>query len=522
MNIILITFVTPASENIRGTSALPYHMIKGGSPTPSLLEGEGDIAHNFSIYTFNNNALSDEKIKEVEKELNVSIKTIPLPKWYLWMMKLHLLFLRIFLEYPFLNYIKLPQKYVEDIKSQNPDLIWVYGEELSRVVRQFPNTKRIQLGPDTESLYYYRMLGQRFVMKNPIDYWKCALMYRKYARMERDFCTDANFTYYAVGEEDVKFLKNLNPKVNAKFLRHPHYEVRDNVNFNFNKGLRHENERDNFNVNFNFNKDISQENENGTHTDNKSISKKFHSPKIKLLIAGQYNLYMKQEADLLIEQISANDNVNENRLPLAPSNLEGELRNENENSNFNVNLNFNEGDDYNDKSKNINPRNLCNPCEIPENTKTQSTSEAPIVHSSQLKKNYTITFLGKGWEKHVEDLRKAGFEVNHIKFAPDYIEEICKHDIQITPIAIGTGTKGKVLDALANGLLVIGTTYALENIAVKHDESCIEYHYPTEVIDILNDIPNNLDKYERMAEAGRQAVLKYHNRRKISSELFGG
>ena len=495
---VLLTITTPASENIRGTSALPYHLM-----------AERDENIDISIYTFNANALSEKKIKEVEKELNVSIKTIPLPKWYLWMMKLHLLFLRIFLKYPFLNYIKLPQKYVEEIKSQNPDLIWVYGEELSRMVKQFPNTKRIQLGPDTESLYYYRMLGQRFVMKNPIDYWKCALMYRKYARMERDFCTDANFTYYAVGEEDANFLKNLNPKVNAKFLRHPHYEVRDN-----------------FNVNFNFNKDISQENENGTHTDNKSISKKFHSPKIKLLIAGQYNLYMKQEADLLIEQISANDNFNFNfnkdRRPLAPSNLEGELRNENKNSNFNVNLNFNEGDDSYDKSKNINPRNLCNPCEITENTKTQSTSEAPIVHSLQLKKNYAITFLGKGWEKHVEDLRKAGFEVNHIKFAPDYIEEICKHDIQITPIAIGTGTKGKVLDALANGLLVIGTTYALENIAVKHGESCIEYHYPSEVIDILNDIPNNLYKYERMAEAGRQAVLKYHNRRKISSELFGG
>ena len=474
MNLILVTLTTPASENIRGTSALPYHL---------MAERNGNI--DISIYTFNANALSDEKIKEVEKELNVSIKTMPLPKWYQWMFKFHLLILRVFLKYPFVNYLTLPQKYVDEIKFQNPDLIWVYGEELSQVVKQFPNTKRIQLGPDTESLYYYRMLGQRFVMKNPTDYWKCALMYRKYARMERDFCTDANFIYYAVGEEDIKFLKNLNPEVNAKFLRHPHYEVRDN----FNKGRHHENF-----------------NENETHTDNKSINKKFHSPKIKLLIAGQYNLYMKQEADLLIEQISVNDNFNENRL----------------HENFNVNLNFNKGDDSNDKSKQINPRNLCNQCEIPENTKTQSTSEAPIVHNSQLKKNYIITFLGKGWEKHVENLRKAGFEVNHIKFAPDYIEEICKHDIQITPIAIGTGTKGKVLDALANGLLVIGTTYALENIAVKHGESCIEYHHPTEVIDILNDIPNNLYKYERMAEAGRQAVLKYHNRRKISSELFGG
>ena len=55
-----------------------------------------------------------------------------------------------------------------------------------------------------------------------------------------------------------------------------------------------------------------------------------------------------------------------------------------------------------------------------------------------------------------------GMKLYHIKFAPDYIEEICKHDIQVTPICIGTGTKGKVLDAIANGLLVIGSWYALE------------------------------------------------------------
>ena len=62
---------------------------------------------------------------------------------------------------------------------------------------------------------------------------------------------------------------------------------------------------------------------------------------------------------------NGNGNENNDRLPLAPSNLEGELKvgNENENSNFNVNLNFNKGDDSNDESKQINPRN---PFEIPE------------------------------------------------------------------------------------------------------------------------------------------------------------
>lgn len=348
------------------------------------------------------------------------------------MFKLHLLFLRIFLKYPFTNFITLPKKYVEEIKAQQPDLIWVMGEELSRIVKQFPEFRRIQIGPDTESLYYYRMMGRRFVMNNPIEYWKCALMYRKYARMEREFCTDENFTYYAVGEEDVRHFQQLNPKVKAKFLRHPHYEVRqhfvnDNVNANDNR--------------------------------------KFHQPKIKLLIAGRYDLYMKQEADELLEELK-NSRIEE------------------------------------------------------------------------LKENYVFTFLGKGWEKHVEALRNTGWEVEHIKFAPDYIEEICKHDIQITPIAIGTGTKGKVLDALANGLLVIGTPYAMENIAVENGVSCIVYQKPEEVIKILLDIVKNDNvnvndnemlryensnrrKYEEIAAEGQRQVLKHHDRKLIAQQLFG-
>jgi hypothetical protein len=425
-SIVLITYNTPSSENIRGTSALPYHIRMG-----TILNANVNANDNFIIYSFNNNGLSDEKIAEVEKELKCTIKKVPLPGWYQWMFKLHLLFLRIFLKYPFTNFITLQKKYVEEIKAQQPDLIWVMGEEQSRIVKQFPEFRRIQIGPDTESLYYYRMMGRRFVMNNPIEYWKCALMYRKYARMEREFCTDENFTYYAVGEEDVRHLQQLNPKVKAKFLRHPHYEVRqhfvnDNVNANDNR--------------------------------------KFHQPKIKVLIAGRYDLYMKQEADLLIQEWK-NGRIEE------------------------------------------------------------------------LKSHYSYTFLGKGWEKHVETMRQAGYEVEHIRFAPDYIEEICKHDIQITPIAIGTGTKGKVLDALANGLLVIGTPYAMENIAVEHGTSCIVYREPQEVIKILMDIVKNDNvnvndnemlryensnrrKYEEIAAEGQRQVLKHHDRKLIAQQLF--
>ena len=100
MKIVLITFVTPYSENFRGTSALPYHLIKGINLAQTNLPDDENIVST-TIYTFNNNGLSREKVKEVALELGVTIKQIPLPKWYLWMFKLHLLFLRVFLKYPF-------------------------------------------------------------------------------------------------------------------------------------------------------------------------------------------------------------------------------------------------------------------------------------------------------------------------------------------------------------------------------------------------------------------------------------
>lgn len=409
MKICMISTMTPASENIRGTSALPYHIRMGG-----ILNGNVNGNDNqFEIYTFNNNGLSDEKIAEVEKELKCSIKKVPLPKWFTFVFRFHLLFIRLFLKYPIHHYVKLPQQYVDEIKAKKPDLIWVYGAEWSRVVNQFEGFRRIHTLPDSEALYYYRMLGQRFVTHDWKKFWRCTLMYPKFLALERSYSTDSSILYHLVGEEDAKFLQMMNPGIQAHFIRHPHYEVRqhfvnDNVNANDNR--------------------------------------KFHLPKIKVLIAGQYNYYMKQEADLLSEEL--------------------------------------------------------------------------IVKSEELAPHYVITFLGKGWEKHVESLREAGYEVSHITFAPDYIEEIVKHDIQITPIAIGTGTKGKVLDALANGLLVIGTPYAMENIAVEHGTSCIVYQEPQEVIKILMDIPGNVHKYEEMAAEGQRLVLKHHDRGLIARQLF--
>ena len=60
----------------------------------------------------------------------------------------------------------------------------------------------------------------------------------------------------------------------------------------------------------------------------------------------------------------------------------------------------------------------------------------------------------------------------------------------------------------------------MENIAVEHGKSCVVWETPSQLIDTLLDIPNNIADYEQMAEAGRQAILQEHNPQIIAKQLF--
>lgn len=143
-----------------------------------------------------------------------------------------------------------------------------------------------------------------------------------------------------------------------------------------------------------------------------------------------------------------------------------------------------------------------------------------LVHSG-MAQYYTFTFLGKGWENEAEKMRSVGWDCQYLSFVENYGEELTHYDVQLAPISIGTGTKGKVLDAFANGLLVLGTWFALENIAVKPGVDCLQFENADEVVTMLSDIASNRKKFEDMAEKGRAAVLKHHDRAYASQQLFG-
>ena len=393
MKVIFITPVTPYKENMGGPSGHPYALMI-----------ERDPSIEIEIYSFNNNHFSSIQIAEVEKELNVKIQLLETPSWIQLILKFHLAFIRFFLKFPINYYIRLPKDIVNEINTKQPDLLWVYSQEFSGIIKQFKGQKILFTVPDCYSLHWYRRLGKRFTLKNGKFFTKDVINYYKHYRMESNYECSSNIRFHLVGEEDAKFLKEICPNADVHFYRHPHYEIHQPL------------------------KDI-----------------KFTSPKIKLLIAGRYDIYSYQAADEVIQMF----------------------------------------------------------CQHPE-----------------IFNNYELTILGKGWEQHVELLKSHGCQINLITFAPNYIEEIVKHDIQLNPLSLGTGTKGKVLDAITNGLLEIGTYYALENIAVENNVSCIQYENIEQLLHVLQNIPLHREKYETIAKEGRKNVLKYHDNALIATQLF--
>lgn len=151
---------------------------------------------------------------------------------------------------------------------------------------------------------------------------------------------------------------------------------------------------------------------------------------------------------------------------------------------------------------------------------SESAFEAMMRLPQPVKDRYSITFLGKMWDAWAERLAYAGFAVDMKTYVDDYAGEVTSHHIQLTPVSIGTGTKGKVLDAFANGLMVIGTPLALENIAVESGKECIKYETGKELAAWLEQLSSNPMMINKIAEAGKRAVLNTHGQDIVSRKFF--
>jgi len=134
-----------------------------------------------------------------------------------------------------------------------------------------------------------------------------------------------------------------------------------------------------------------------------------------------------------------------------------------------------------------------------------------VIEARDLTPHYEFLFLGNNYDAYILDLQSAGFTVIQESWVDDFANEIANCQIQIFPIAVGTGTKGKVLHALVSGLLGIGSKFAFENVAGLAGEDYILYQKPEEVAHYLKEIITNRQKYDAVANNGSQKVKVKHS-----------
>lgn len=116
-------------------------------------------------------------------------------------------------------------------------------------------------------------------------------------------------------------------------------------------------------------------------------------------------------------------------------------------------------------------------------------------------------------------MKEDGFEIEWHSWVVDYAKTIKKAHIQLFPIVVGTGTKGKVLSGFATGLLCVGTHHAFENIDIDQNDDCLIITNDSDLISLLEQISCDRIRYARMA---KQAMYKVRSRHSpvLSSRVF--
>ena len=393
MRICLLTNKTPWPENRGGITALEYNLIKYRPDSVDI-----------DIISFNFNHFSEEDVQRMRDDLKCSIKIVDL-SWWNRILHGSSVFTRFFIwvvPLPHFTFLSIPKWVVNEVRSEKYDVVWLYPHIWAKLAWELSTQKFVITSPDCESLNKIRRMSDPVFMNGFFSSLHSWVYQRQDIRLEKRL-NQPNILMHYVGLNDKLFYERHTKAKNAFWVEHPHYEVRE-----------------------------------------KKIG--FTEKKLRVLIPGEYNFFMKTDIDFMV-------------------------------------------DDF-------------------------------VKRANELHDKISIVFLGKKWESVSEILIKAGFECKHKKWVDNYIEEIVKYDVQITPISNGAGTKAKVLDALANGLLVIASDCAAENIRVNNSESILIYRTPHQIAPMLEDVFSNRKHYEGVAEKGRELVLKFHNPNRVSNYFF--
>jgi glycosyltransferase involved in cell wall biosynthesis len=133
-------------------------------------------------------------------------------------------------------------------------------------------------------------------------------------------------------------------------------------------------------------------------------------------------------------------------------------------------------------------------------------------------KNVNWTIVGKGPKEEVKNLEKEG-SIKVTGFVDDVKPYIYGSDVFVVPLRIGSGTRLKILEAMAMGIAIVSTSIGCEGIDVEHGKNIFIADDPGDFAKCVVDLLSNDGLRFSIAEAGRKLVEEKYDWDIIGNDL---
>ncbi len=122
-----------------------------------------------------------------------------------------------------------------------------------------------------------------------------------------------------------------------------------------------------------------------------------------------------------------------------------------------------------------------------------------------------LYLVGKDPTPAVEDLRRSDRSIEITGYVKDIKQYIEAADVFIVPLRIGSGTRLKILEAMALGRPVVSTSIGCEGLDVTPGENIFIADTPEDFSRRVLDLLQDRDLAQRIGRAGKKLVEEKYN-----------
>lgn len=113
----------------------------------------------------------------------------------------------------------------------------------------------------------------------------------------------------------------------------------------------------------------------------------------------------------------------------------------------------------------------------------------------------------------------ASMAVEVLGDVDDAMQTLSGFEVMVVPVAVGSGTRLKILEALASGVSVVSTTVGMAGLELVPDEHLLRADIDSEIAELVVRLWRSPELRARMSAAGRAAVLSRYSHESLERRL---